>query len=252
MQRAIIHIDGDDIQWVFAGGLLRWMARGLVGVSEKKRVDFSANLDHGIHYVELFADRKPFLHAMEFRFSYQETESEKRAANLIRTYRSAIVSVAKEFGVDPVMVGAVVYQEQSMNVNFVDHLTDYIGGLLHLNTSIGIGQVRVSIARDLEDMYQELSSNENQPEGITKTFVIVERLKDPWLNLRYVAAKLHFSITRWAQAGYDIETRHAILGTLYNIEDVRDAKEPHDKPEANDFGKGVESNYHKVKKLLEL
>lgn len=38
--------------------------------------------------------------------------------------------------------------------------------------------------------------------------------------------------------------------TLYNIEDVDDAKEPHSNPQPNDFGRGVEKNYNNVKKML--
>lgn len=241
---------GKYFLWYVAGGLLKWIIRGFIGVSEKKKADFSVNLDSGIHYVELFADRKPVLHTMTFYFGYQESESEKRAANLVRTYRSAILSAAKEFDVDPVMIGAAVYQEQATNVNFIDHLTDYIGGLLHLNTSIGIGQVRVSTAQSLEKIYPKLFGESDQSLGINKTFVTVERLKDPWLNLRYVAAKIHFSIEHWKRAGYNIGERHDIVGTLYNIEEVDDAKEPRSNPEPNDFGIGVEKNYNNVKKML--
>ncbi|MBI4599696.1 DUF1402 family protein, partial [Candidatus Uhrbacteria bacterium] len=243
---------GKYVQWYFAGGLLKWIVHGLVGASKREKINFSVNLDHGIHYVELFADRKPFLHGMSLNLAYHETESAKRATNLIGTYRAAIMVAAQEFGVDPVMVGAVIYQEQATNVDFIDHLTDYIGGLLHLNTSIGIGQVRVITAQELEKIYPQLGEGVDSLEGIQKTFITVERLKDPWTNIRYVAAKLRFSIARWARDGYDIESRHDILGTLYNIEDIRDAKEPHDSPKSNEFGIGVQRNYDKVKKLLGL
>jgi hypothetical protein len=44
----------------------------------------------------------------------------------------------------------------------------------------------------------------------------------------------------------------AIIGTLYNIEDINNPVEPHDNPQPNNFGIGSERNYPKVKDLLAL
>lgn len=170
----------------------------------------------------------------------------------MQDYASIIKYTAKEFDVDPVIVGAVVYQEQAENVNFVDTLTDYIGGLLHLNTSIGIGQVRIKTAEYLERHYPELDPCQENSSFIDYNTARVEWLKDPLTNIRYVAAKIYFSQKRWEEAGFDIKDRSEILGTLYNIEDVANPINPHDNPEANEFGKGVKKNYKKIKKLLSL
>jgi hypothetical protein len=150
------------------------------------------------------------------------------------------------------VVGTVLYQEQATNVNFTDTLTDYIGGLLYLNTSIGIGQVRVNTARDLENIYPALYPGKDDSLTINDTFIRVERLKDPYTNIRYVAAKLHFSEVRWKKEGFDIGGKPEILGTLYNIEDLNNPVEPHAAPQTNDFGAGVKENYEKVRRLLRL
>ncbi|MBU4421803.1 hypothetical protein L6259_00405 [Candidatus Parcubacteria bacterium] len=238
--------------WYIIGGIFGWLIFRKKGEIRRVEIDFRESLDNGIHYIEIYADRKPILHNISFDLSYYETKAEKRATNIIRTHSKFIKSAAKEFNVNPIIVGAVIYQEQSTNVNFIDALTDYIGGILNLNTSIGIGQIRVKTAEALEKEYAQLSIAVQKNIFIDLTPIRVERLKDPLINIRYVAAKLHFSQKRWADAGYNILNKPEILGTLYNIEDINNPIKPHDKPKANKFGVGVKSNYNKIKKLLGL
>lgn len=238
--------------WYLVGSLLPWIVKRSAGTSKKTKIEFDEQLDDGIHYIELYADRMPILHRIEFLIGYYETEAETRAAGLVKYYASLIKYAAQEFGIDPAIVGAVIYQEQATNVNFIDALTDYIGGLLHLNTSIGIGQVRVNTAHNLEKLYPELYPGKDNPPATNDTFIRVERLKDPHTNIRYVAAKLHFSETQWKNAGFNIGDQPEILGALYNIEDVSDPIKPHANPQTNDFGAGVKNNYEKARRLLGL
>ena len=238
--------------WYIIGELLPWIVRGVRGTARRQKIEFEENLDDGIHYIELHADRMPILHRVAFQVGYRETKPEERAAQLVKTHRATIKAAAQEFRVAPAVVGAVIYQEQATNVNFVDTLTDYIGGLLHLNTSIGIGQVRINTAQELEDIYHELKPETNLSLPTDDTFVRVERLKDPYTNIRYVAAKLRFSQERWGRKEFDISDKPEILGTLYNIEDVANPIEPHANPQTNDFGAGVKKNYEKVRRLLGL
>jgi len=235
--------------WYFVGGMLRWLVRFKEGQSKKEKISLNEYLDTGIHYIEFFSDRMPILHKVGFNLRYTETKAEKRAASILQNYASEIKDASREFKVNYVIVGSVIYQEQAKNVNFVDTLTDYIGGLLYINTSIGIGQVRVKTAESLEKYYSELCP---YPEIIEDNMVRVERLKNPLTNIRYVAAKIKFSQERWGAAGFNIDKNSDILGTLYNIEDVDSPIEPHDNPESNGFGKGVAKNYSKVKKLLDI
>jgi len=241
---------GKFLFWYLVGSFLGWIIKGLKGEKRRVKVTFEESLDNGVHYIELHADRTPIFHQATFHLAYHETDAEQRAEKIVKTYQPLILSAAKEFHVDPVMVGAVIFQEQASNVNFVDSLADYIGGLLHLNTSVGVGQVRVHTARDLEKRYSSLDPGVDESWPGEETFVRVERLKDPLTNIRFVAAKLNFSQTRWEQAGFNIGGRPEVLGTLYNIEEVINPVIPHAHPEANDFGKGVQKNYDTVKALL--
>lgn len=232
--------------WLWSGSIFKKLLQ-----REAQTKTIEPNLSQGMHYIEFWADRMPLLHKVGLNLKYTETKAEVRANTLVKNYASLIKLAAKEFMVDPVMVGAVIYQEQATNVNFVDTLTDYIGGLLHLNTSIGIGQVRVKTAEYLEKYYLELDPNRQDSLFLDYNVVRVERLKDPSTNIRYVAAKIHFTQERWEKAGFDIKDKPEILGTLYNIEDVDNPATPHASPDANDFGRGVKKNYEKVRKLLD-
>lgn len=238
--------------WYLIGSLLVWIIWRKKGESRKIKVDFSETLDSGVHYIEFYVDRMPILHEVGLNLKYAETKTEKRASNIIQNNALIIKDSAREFKVDPVIVGAVIYQEQATNVNFVDTLTDYVGGLLHFNTSIGVGQVRIDTAKFLEEFYPKLDPHRQNSWFIDYNIARMERLKNPLTNIRYVAAKIHFSQERWEKAGFDIKDKPEILGTLYNIEDVANPIEPHIEPESNKFGKGVKENYNKVKGLLGL
>jgi len=245
-------VSGKFSFWRLVGSLLPWTAKGIIGSIKKATVEFHEQLDSGIHYIEFHADRMPFLHRTVFSIRHPEREAGARAINLIQTYKQLILFAGQEFHVDPAIVGGVIYQEQAANVNFVDTLTDSIGGLLHLNTSIGIGQIRVNTARDLENIYPQLYPDKDTVHAVEDTFIRVERLKDPYTNIRYVAVKLHFSDARWKEKGFDISGKPEILGTLYNIEDVSNPIEPHANPQTNEFGAGVARHYQEMKRLLGL
>lgn len=239
--------------WFLVGGLLNWLSRYKEGEKKIMSIKIEPCLDSGIHYVEFWADRMPVLNKIKLGFNFTKNNEEDRAIELIKIYAPTIKDVAKEFGVDPVIIGAVIYQEQSTNVNFIDTLTDEIGGLLHVNTSIGIGQVRVQTAKLLEEIYPELNplDKKEDPWAYSNT-VRVERLKDPWTNIRYVAAKIKFDVDRWNNSGRSLNDRPDILGTLYNIEDVDNPIAPNFDPKPNVFGVGVRDHYDKVKQLLGL
>ena len=192
------------------------------------------------------------MHTVALSFGYLETDAEKRATYVIQQNAAFIKLAAREFAVAPAIVGAVMYQEQATNVNFVDYLADYVGGLVGVNTSIGVAQIRIDTAAALEKHYPSLNPLEEKSSIVDRRIVLVERLKDPLTNIRYAAAKISFTQNRWKEAGFDITSKPDILGTLYNIEDVYNPVTPHDQPAPSDFGSGVARNYSHVEALLAL
>lgn len=231
--------------WKFAGSKLSWEFP-----TKTKTKRFWPWLPQGLHYIEFYADRMPTMRKLALNLKYTKIRTEKTADRIIQNYAPVIKDTAMEFNVDPVVVAAVIYQEQATNVNFIDTLRDYIGALLYINTSIGIGQIRVKTAELLEKYYPNLKSHYKEDSFTNTNIARIGRLRNPLINVRYVAAKINFTQERWAKAGLDIQNRPEILGTLYNIEDVEKPIEPHPNPKANEFGNGVKNNYDRIKKLL--
>lgn len=237
--------------WHLVGGLLGWIIVGYKGQSSRTSVNLSANLDAGIHYLELYADRQPVLHKVTFSFQFIETDAEKRAVQVIIQNAPLIKLVAREFEIDPAIIAAVIYQEQATNVNFIDYLADYIVGLVGVNTSIGVAQIRIDTAAALEKHYSDLNPLDAASAAGTRA-VRIERLKDPLTNIRYAAAKIRFALDQWEKEGFSINNKPEIVGTLYNIDDINKPIVPHGNPTPNDFGKGVARNYSKVQTILAL
>lgn len=171
---------------------------------------------------------------------------QSRATQIIRKYRKQIKKYGGKYEVNPVIVGGCIYAEQKRNVNFVDTLTDWVGFYGVLDTSMGIGQVKVSTAKMLEDKgYVSKSKATDGGWNIpfigsvsgTRTMVIAKRLENDKINIIYVAAYLRYWVDKWKWQYPQIGRKPAILGTLYNLGE--NAKAPNPTPKANSFGKYV-------------
>jgi len=71
---------------------------------------------------------------------------------------------------------------------------------------------------------------------------LIKKLMDEQLNIFYAAAYLRMMQTRWAKAGYPIDKRPDILGTLYSTglyNNDGTERQPNPNPKANEFGKKV-------------
>ena len=180
-----------------------------------------------------------------------------KATKIIVKYRKEIKAAGKKYSVDPVIVGGCIYAEQKRNVNFVDTLTDWVGFYGVLDTSIGIGQVKVSTAIMLED--KGYVSKTKKTDGGwkiplvgfvhgTRTMAVAKRLENNKCNITYVAAYLKYWIDDWKPVYPKIGKKPAILGTLYNLGD--NAKDANPNPKPNEFGKYVKKKYKYVKKKL--
>ena len=126
-----------------------------------------------------------------------------------------------------------------------------------LDTSIGIGQVKVSTAIMLEDKGY-VSKTKKTDGGLkiplvgfvhgTRTMAVAKRLENNKCNITYVAAYLKYWIDDWKPVYPKIGKKPAILGTLYNLGD--NAKDANPNPKPNEFGKYVKKKYKYVKKKL--
>jgi hypothetical protein len=187
----------------------------------------------------------------------RKSKRKSKATKIIVKYSKEIKDAGKKYSVDPAIVGGCIYAEQKRNVNFVDTLTDWVGFYGVIDTSIGIGQVKVSTAKMLED--EGYVSKTKSTDGGwdvplvgfvhgTRTMSIAKRLENNKCNITYVAAYLKYWVDEWKLAYPKIGKSPAILGTLYNLGD--NARKPHKKPQPNEFGKYVKKKYKYVKKKI--
>lgn len=186
-----------------------------------------------------------------------KSKSKSKATKIIIKYRKEIKTAGKRYSVDPAIVGGCIYAEQKRNVNFVDTLTDWVGFYGVVDTSIGIGQVKVSTAKMLEDKgYVSKAKATDGGWDIplvgfvhgTRTMAIAKRLENDKTNITYVAAYLRYWVDDWKSIYPKIGKKPAILGTLYNLGDNAKGANPNPKP--NKFGKYVKKKYKFVKKKL--
>lgn len=78
---------------------------------------------------------------------------------------------------------------------------------------------------------------------------VVLKLENDSLNIMYASAYLRIIMSLWEKAGFPIDDRADILGTLYSTGLFkRDGKErkPNGSPKANKFGKEVGEQYNKL------
>lgn len=176
------------------------------------------------------------------------------AQKVITDNWDSIQKAAEEFGVDPYVVASVIYTEQSHNVDWKDTATDWIGFYGILDTSIGVGQVKGSTAKFLEEegYVTPTKGSEggwNFPWGFvngTETMARVKRLENNEWNIFYVAAYIKYFQDTWEDVFPDIANRPDILATLYNL---GHGKNPNANPKPNDFGENALDYYNKMKCL---
>ncbi len=153
------------------------------------------------------------------RIDSQGATSEEAADELIEDNKDAIIAAGDEFGVDPAIIAGCIYAEQVMNVDWIDTLTDV--PCFWADTSIGIGQVKVSTAILLEDAgyLPKTEGHWYSPRSLQ----VALKLTNEEYNIRCVAAYLKYWTDQWEDT-LNIARKADILGTLYNLGD--NAREP--------------------------
>ena len=194
--------------------------------------------------------------------------AEEEAQEIISKNSEYIIKYAKMYDVDPQVVAACIYVEQVTNVDWKDLFDGAIAIKVGLDTSIGVGQVKVSTGRLLEDEgYVEKTTVTEYEKllGINRNDKIAIELENEEKNICYVAAYLKYQTDIWEEDYPDITEDIAILGTLYNLGHEKRGKgllgyifgfgntlrTPHSNPVANAFGDDVKLCYDLMGELLE-
>ena len=190
----------------------------------------------------------------------------EEASEIIKRNAQTIINAGEYYGVNPAIIASCIYTELTLNVNWVDDLTDF--PFYWADTSIGIGQVKVSTAKMLEDekyiaptkynrteVYNRVKVNFYDAPGVgeviadSREAAIAYRLTSESENINYVAAYLKYWQDRWKDAYPEIDGRTAVLATLYN---QGETYPPHSNPKPNEFGEQAKKEYEYMKELLGL
>ena len=191
----------------------------------------------------------------------------RRASDVIVENAEFIKSAAKRHGVNPAILAACIYAEQANNVTITEDLEDMVQSFLGMDCSVGLGQVRVSTAKKVEDKghmpktYDSESLNYAFKNPFTGKSVysldtysrdeeIYYKLKDPETNINYAAAYLAMIQNMWREKYPVISGDTAILATLYNIGESGGDRGINDSPTTNDFGNFAKDNYPYMQYLL--
>lgn len=197
----------------------------------------------------------------EGKTSWKEYGKNGQYDEMIRANRQYILHASSIYEIDPQTLAACIYVEQSRNVDNKDYYLDWTAGALGLDTSLGIGQVKISSAQLVEDEGYIQFDAEDYP-GFIDTG-IMSRLADDEINIMYAAAYLKYQQDQWIDVAPQI-TDPELLGTLYNLGHEERGKGilgyvfgigntpriVHSNPHGNDFGAAVKSNYQKMGNLL--
>lgn len=201
--------------------------------------------------------------------SFLPTTDWKVASEIITRNATAIKNAGAYYGVNPAIIAACIYTEQITNGNILDTLTDVPA--YFADTSIGIGQVKVSTARLLEDegyiqktifshTYDEWHGNNFVKREVwyapaygyvvgNRNKAIAYRLTVESENVNYVAAYLAYWQDRWKEKCPGIDGSTAALATLFNQGERRP---PHPNPVPNQFGVDAKKEYYYMRQLLGL
>ena len=150
-----------------------------------------------------------------------------QADRVVTENKDIIKEMAANYNVDPNVLAGCIYVEQFYNYDWIDELTDV--SLFFMDTSVGVGQVKISTAKLLA------ANGYIQPLESISNLQLAQKLQnDTVFNIQCAAAYLSYLDTYW-DAAYDVSADPAIWGTLYNM----GALTPQNNPKPNWFGEKV-------------
>lgn len=160
-----------------------------------------------------------------------------------------IMQAAKEFDIDPYLLGAILIDEIARMAPF-ESIVDFLGlHILRRNVSVGLAQVRIETANGLikKGLYHPNPDDKKLPFTGTLSNKNREHLYgyvvEPKHNIRFAAARIRGLINEWAQER-DISGMPEVLGTLYHRSYVK----PHANPTPNDRGKQIAKEFYRFAK----
>jgi hypothetical protein len=166
----------------------------------------------------------------------------------LKPYKKLALSAAKQFSIDPYMLGAIIIDEIA-RANPWESIFDKLV-FVGRNTSAGIAQVKIETARGLiyNDYY---NPNPNDKKLSNKNVIKTPKLylytyvKKPRHSIFFAAARIREIIDQWLPT-IDLSNRTDIIGTLYN----QRPRKPNKNPVSSNRGKQIHNEFYTLAKNI--
>jgi len=210
-----------------------------------RSIIISAIVSYLKRYVASLKEGQPFLKPSQHFFKVLIIDVKSK----FTPHTSLIKTVAKEFSVDKYLLGAIIIDEIARLLPFEEILELLGGKIVGINVSIGVAQVQIDTANLLikGDIYNPNPADRKLPfSGTlsnTNRMHLYEYLIQPKHNIRFAAARMRDLINEWLKF-VDLSQKPEIVATLYH----RTYVAPHSKPEPNERGAQIASEFYKLSK----
>lgn len=170
----------------------------------------------------------------------------------LKQQQSITLSAAKEFDIDPYLLGAILIDEITRLAPFEAILDKLKGNVVGINASVGIAQVKIDTANNLikKELYNPNPNDKKLPfrrlNNLSRLH-LYDYLVQPKHNIFFAAAYIRSLIDEWG--GYiDLKDKPEIIATLYHL----GYKKPHTDPKPNKRGLQIlEEFYPLARKWLQ-
>ncbi len=176
----------------------------------------------------------------------------EQIATKLTSHKRTIFAAAKEFSIDPYILGAIIIDEIARIHPWEDVRDKLFAVHLGINASVGIAQVTINTTRELiRKRYYNPNSNDKKmhKDKIMKTSkaYIYTYAVQPRHSIRFGAARIKQIIDHWSHKT-DLSKRPEIIGTLYS----QGLGIPKSNPGSNSRGLQIAQEFYPLaKRILE-
>ena len=170
---------------------------------------------------------------------------------------ASIRDIATKFDLDPRMIVAPILVENSLNVQVDDEIQNFLvgagvlssGEVMGRTMSIGLGQINVSAAIEIEPLVARIEGREMRSQQ-----EVARALLTPEGAFTYAAGIAKHVIDLYKEKGIDISDKPEVVATLYNIgryeERVERTVSEGRQPGVNYFGLFAEKNMKIIDNII--
>lgn len=168
--------------------------------------------------------------------------TEKEVIAHLSKYKKIIISAAKDFGLDPYILGAILLDEYARMG--VDDALDWLA-VLGRDTSVGIAQVKIETVRKLikAGYYNPDPKDGNLSKAnISKLSrkYLYKYANHPAHSIYFASAYLRWLIDSWAPF-MDLSKRPEVMGTLYSL-----SQKPSKRPVITRRGRQIKNEFYPI------